>query len=171
MDKLILHNERTLPLTEAHLSPGQAGLLAGWGVFTTLRIYQGQPFEFHRHWHRMAHDATRLNLDMTYEEEAVRQGIVRLAAANHREEGMARVWFVRTSDPQEQFGATAAGCGQATAKGPQRISSFSPASSWLGPKLIASCSSRMPSSRPGFWRAQKCYPGRKTPSSQSAQRP
>jgi branched-chain amino acid aminotransferase len=95
MDSLILHNERTIPLTESHLSPGQAGLLAGWGVFTTLRIYQGQPFEFHRHWQRMARDAARLNLAMIYEEEAVRRNVVRLAEANHRDEGMARVWLVR----------------------------------------------------------------------------
>ena len=95
MDNLILHNERTIPLAEAHLSPGQAGLLAGWGVFTTLRLYEGQPFEFHRHWQRMARDAVRLNLAMIYEEEAVCRSIVRLAEANHRAEGMARVWFVR----------------------------------------------------------------------------
>ena len=95
MDSLVLHNERVIPLTEAHLSPGQAGLLAGSGVFTTLRIYDGQPFEFHRHWHRMARDAERLNLAMIYEEEAVRQSIVLLAEANRRDDGMARVWFVR----------------------------------------------------------------------------
>lgn len=95
MDNLILHNGQTVPLREAHLSPGQAGLLAGWGVFTTLRLYEGQPFEFHRHWQRMARDAERLNLAMIYREEKVHQGIVDLAAANGRHEGMARVWFVR----------------------------------------------------------------------------
>jgi branched-chain amino acid aminotransferase len=95
MDSLILHNERTMPLAESHLSPGQAGLLAGWGVFTTLRLYEGQPFEFHRHWQRMARDAARLSLAMIYEEETVRRNIVRLAEANRRDEGMARVWFVR----------------------------------------------------------------------------
>ena len=95
MDNLILHNRQTLPLREARLSPGQAGLLAGWGVFTTLRLYEGQPFEFHRHWQRMARDAERLNLAMIYDEQKVRQDIVDLAAANGRHEGMARVWFVR----------------------------------------------------------------------------
>lgn len=95
MDNLILHNERTIPVAEAHLSPGQAGLLAGWGVFTTLRLYEGQPFEFHRHWQRMARDAARLNLAMVHGEETVRQNIVRLAEENRRSDGMARVWFVR----------------------------------------------------------------------------
>ena len=53
MDSLIYHNDRIIPLTEARLSPGQMGLLMGWGVFTTLRIYQGVPFAFDRHWHRV----------------------------------------------------------------------------------------------------------------------
>lgn len=95
MDRLILHNDRVIPLAEAQLSPGQAGLLAGWGVFTTLRIYRGQPFEFHRHWERMARDAARLGIEMIYSESSVASGIVELARANHRPEGMARVWFVR----------------------------------------------------------------------------
>ncbi|HEV2424074.1 MAG TPA: aminotransferase class IV [Terriglobia bacterium] len=95
MDPLILHNGSLTPLAEARLSPGQAGLLAGWGVFTTLRIYRSQPFEFHRHWERMRRDATRLGIEMIYSESAVASSIVELARANQRPEGMARVWFVR----------------------------------------------------------------------------
>ncbi|HEV2381762.1 MAG TPA: aminotransferase class IV [Terriglobia bacterium] len=95
MDSLVLHNGRIVPLAEATLSPGQSGLLAGWGVFTTLRIYRGQPFEFHRHWLRMARDAARLSVDLIYSEGDVREQIVELARANRRLEGMGRVWFVR----------------------------------------------------------------------------
>jgi branched-chain amino acid aminotransferase len=95
MDRLILHNQRIIPLREARLSPGQAGLLAGWGVFTTLRIYRGQPFEFYRHWERMTRDASRLGIEMMYPESVVAAGIAELARGNHRPEGMARVWFVR----------------------------------------------------------------------------
>jgi branched-chain amino acid aminotransferase len=96
MDQLILHNNNIVPLADARLSPGQSGLLAGWGVFTTLRIYRGQPFRFHDHWERMSRDASRLGVDLTaFAEEAVRQAIVRLTGANQRLEGMGRVWFVR----------------------------------------------------------------------------
>lgn len=95
MDRLILHNDRVIPLNEAQLSPGQAGLLAGWGVFTTLRIYRGRPFEFHRHWERMTRDAARLGIGMIYGESDVAESIVKLARVNDRPEGMARVWFVR----------------------------------------------------------------------------
>ena len=95
MDPLIFHNDRITPLQEARLSPGQVGLLMGWGVFTTLRIYRGQPFGFERHWARMGRDATRLSVPFDYEEGRVREAIVELGRANQRLEGMARVSFVR----------------------------------------------------------------------------
>ena len=95
MDPLIFHNDRITPLQEARLSPGQVGLLMGWGVFTTLRIYRGQPFAFERHWARMGRDATRLSVPFDYEELRVREAIVELGRANQRPEGMARVSFVR----------------------------------------------------------------------------
>jgi branched-chain amino acid aminotransferase len=95
MDSLIFHNDRLIPLPEAHLSPGQMGLLMGWGVFTTLRIYAGRPFAFHRHWARMSRDAERLGMNLAYEQEAVRLAVTRLAEANNRPEGMARVSFLK----------------------------------------------------------------------------
>jgi branched-chain amino acid aminotransferase len=95
MDTLIFHNGRIIPLSEARLSPGQMGLLMGWGVFTTLRVYEGKPFAFDRHWARMSHDAERLGMSLGQEQEAVRQSVSKLAAANGRPEGMARVSFVK----------------------------------------------------------------------------
>ena len=95
MDTLIFHNGRIIPLSEARLSPGQMGLLMGWGVFTTLRVYEGKPFAFDRHWARMSHDAERLGMSLGQEQEAVRQSVSKLAAANRRPEGMARVSFVK----------------------------------------------------------------------------
>jgi len=95
MDQLIYHNDRILPLEKARLSPGQVGLLTGWGVFTTLRVYQGKPFAFERHWARMKRDALQLGVPLCYEEEAVRQAIVDLVSANQHPESMARVSFVK----------------------------------------------------------------------------
>lgn len=97
MDSLIYHNGRIVPLKDVHLSPGQVGLLMGWGVFTTLRVYRGLPFAFERHWKRMVRDAERLQLPVEYGEETVRRAVAELARANHRPEGMARVSFVKNS--------------------------------------------------------------------------
>ena len=91
MDSLIFHNDRIVPLEEVHLSPGQVGLLTGWGVFTTLRIYRGVPFAFERHWARMARDAERLEIELPYQYENVCRSLLDLAAVNQRREGMARV--------------------------------------------------------------------------------
>ncbi|PYV25954.1 MAG: class IV aminotransferase [Acidobacteria bacterium] len=95
MDPLILHNDCILPLQEARLSPGQVGLLMGWGVFMTLRIYRAQPFAFERHWARMGRDAARLGVTFDHDQKRVREAIVELARANQRPEGMARVSFVK----------------------------------------------------------------------------
>jgi len=95
MDSLIYHNDRQVPLSEARLSPGQMGLLMGWGVFTTLRIYDGFPFAFNRHWARMARDADRLGIRLDYQQAAVWEAIVKLAAANRRREATARLSFIK----------------------------------------------------------------------------
>ncbi len=71
------------------------GLLMGWGVFTTLRIYEGVPFAFDKHWQRMTHDAGRLGIENGYRQESVREAIVELAAANHRKECAARLSFIK----------------------------------------------------------------------------
>ncbi len=95
MDALVFHNDRIAPLREVRLSPGQVGLLMGWGVFTTLRIYRGIPFAFERHWARMTRDAARLEVSMPYAMDHVAATIRELARANSRPEGMARVSFVK----------------------------------------------------------------------------
>lgn len=97
IDNLIVHNREIIPLDEARLSPGQAGLLLGWGVFTTLRLYRGAPFEFERHWERMTRDAARLRVNAGLNSAEVLNLVVDLALRNERGEGMARVSFVRNS--------------------------------------------------------------------------
>lgn len=97
MDSLIIHNGRLLPLSEARLSPGQAGLLLGWGVFTTLRVYRGRPFAFESHWQRMSRDAKRLNVALPVTSSELSESIETLARKNQREEGTARVSFVRNA--------------------------------------------------------------------------
>ena len=98
MDRLIFHNDRLLPLEEAHLSPGQTGLLMGWGVFTTLRVYQGIPFALERHWARLIRDAGHLTMNLDgYSLPGLRQAVVELVRANQRPEATARVSFIKNS--------------------------------------------------------------------------
>ena len=95
MHSLVLYNDRIVPATEKILTPGQLGLLSGWGVFTTLRIYDGVAFEFERHWARMNKDARLMRVPMPHDREQVRGRIGELIRANHAENAVARMCIVR----------------------------------------------------------------------------
>lgn len=94
LHKFVHHNDRLVPLQEVRLSPGQAGLLNGWGVFTTLRIYGGRPFAFDRHWKRLIADADRLKVPVEFRAETVFEHLTKLIEANQVQEGCARIYFV-----------------------------------------------------------------------------
>ncbi len=94
MHKFVFHNDNLLPLEQVRLSPGQAGLLNGWGVFTTIRTYEGQPFAFERHWKRLTTDAHRIDLPMDQSEAQVRERLMELLRANEVVDGCARIYLV-----------------------------------------------------------------------------
>lgn len=94
MHKFVFHNDRLLPLEQVRLSPGQSGLLSGWGIFTTVRLYQGRPFAFERHWNRLSRDACRIELPFDFESAAVRSRLQQVISANGVNEGCARIYFV-----------------------------------------------------------------------------
>ncbi len=94
MHKYVFHNDRVLPLEKVRLSPGQAGLLAGWGLFSTMRIYDGQPFAFNRHWQRLVTDADRIQLPLKHDPDAVRASVADLLRANNLKNGCLRIYFI-----------------------------------------------------------------------------
>jgi len=88
------HNDRILPIEQVRLSPGQAGLLSGWGLFTTLRIFEGEAFAFERHWRRLEKDAARTGLPFPFEAAKVRVQLGELLRVNQVREGTARIYMV-----------------------------------------------------------------------------
>lgn len=92
--RFVFHNDRVLPLEEVRLSPGQAGLLNGWGLFTTIRIVEGIPFAFERHWKRLVRDAERTHCPFPFEQETVRAQLNEVLRANHVLEGCARIYAI-----------------------------------------------------------------------------
>src|ERR1700686_2283256 len=92
--RLIFHNDRIVPVDEARLSPGQAGLMNGWGLFTTTRIFQGEAFAYERHWRRLEKDARRIRLPFPFDPAEVRRHLGELLAANHVVEGTARIYLI-----------------------------------------------------------------------------
>jgi branched-chain amino acid aminotransferase len=91
----ILHNGRILPASEQVLSAGQVGLLSGWGVFTTIRVVEGIPFAFERHWARLTRDAALLHVMLPPDPEAVRRKLLELIETNQAYHCTLRLVIVR----------------------------------------------------------------------------
>jgi branched-chain amino acid aminotransferase len=94
LHRFVFHNTKLMPIEEARLSPGQAGLLNGWGLFTTLHIFDGIPFAFERHWKRLKKDAARTHCPFPFEAEKVRSYLAEVIEANHVREGCARIYAI-----------------------------------------------------------------------------
>lgn len=90
----LFHNDRLLPVEKVRLSPGQAGLLSGWGIFTTLRIVRGEAFAYERHWRRLEKDAAIIRLPMPYAPTKARIHLQEVIRANTVSEGCARIYLV-----------------------------------------------------------------------------
>jgi branched-chain amino acid aminotransferase len=89
-----MHNGKLVPIEQMRLSPGQAGLLSGWGLFTTLRIVEGIPFAYERHWARLQRDALRTHIPFPFDAEKVRAQVDELLHANQVKEGATRIYIV-----------------------------------------------------------------------------
>jgi branched-chain amino acid aminotransferase len=90
----IFHNDTLLPIDKVRLSPGQAGLLCGWGIFTTIRISGGEAFAYERHWRRLEKDAALIRLPLICSASKVREHLHEVIRANEVVEGCARIYFV-----------------------------------------------------------------------------
>lgn len=95
MHEHLLSNGEIRHISELLISPGQTGFMNGWGVFSTLRVYQGVLFAFHRHYQRMQRDAQLLRVPMDISSEALERWLLRLVEANGVKDGTLRVAIVR----------------------------------------------------------------------------
>ncbi len=95
MHRFLLHNEQILEASARTLAAGQVGLLSGWGVFSTLRVMDGVPFEWARHWERMKRDAAHLRIPFPADREWLETHLHALIEANHAYDATLRVYVVR----------------------------------------------------------------------------
>jgi branched-chain amino acid aminotransferase len=92
--RMVFHNDRLLPIEQVRMSPGQSGLLSGWGLFTTVRIIEGMPFAFERHWKRLQRDAERTHCPFPFEMDVVQLRLADVLRENRVREGCARVYMI-----------------------------------------------------------------------------
>lgn len=95
LHRYVLHNDQIQLVTDLALSPGQVGLLSGWGVFSTLRVADGVPFAWDRHWARIQRDAAHLHVALPQDSEAVRLKLLELIDANQAANCTLRLVIVR----------------------------------------------------------------------------
>src|SRR5579875_1423745 len=94
LHKFVFHNDKLLPIENVRMSPGQAGLLNGWGLFTTLHVFDGVPFAFERHWKRLERDSLRTHCPLPFDAEKVRGDLLEVIRANRVMEGCARIYAI-----------------------------------------------------------------------------
>lgn len=92
--RYVFQNEEVRPVEKTRWSPGQAGLVCGWGLFTTVRIVRGEAFAYERHWRRLEKDAALTRLPMPYSGAKVRVMLQETIRANQVKEGCARIYLV-----------------------------------------------------------------------------
>jgi 4-amino-4-deoxychorismate lyase len=77
----------------------EAVSLYGRGAFTTLAIYNRQPFLWTEHWARLTEHARRTGLDkLEFDEKGVRDLLARLIEVNKVKEGRARITLTATTE-------------------------------------------------------------------------
>src|SRR5580698_4945611 len=95
MHRLLLHNDEIRNAADAIVSPGQIGLMNGWGVFSTLRVYDGVMFEWDRHFARMKRDAAKVAVPFSIDSASLHERLTRLIDANNAFDAVLRVCIVR----------------------------------------------------------------------------
>ncbi len=95
MHRYLLHNDRVREASIASASAGQTGLMNGWGVFTTVRLEQGVPFAWPRHWARMTRDAALLRVPFPASDERMLAGVRALIEANGACDATLRIAVIR----------------------------------------------------------------------------
>jgi len=146
MHPVIYLNKTMVEATKARVAPVSSAMLYGRGVFTTLAIYNSEPFLWSKHWSRLAAHAGKLDIDHTgCTEKNVGEALRKLIAVNTVKQGRARVillarsgrdiWktklagakktdlLIMTGDPQR-----VSQHGLSLAVSPFRINTFSPTS-------------------------------------------
>jgi len=98
MHPVIYLNKSMVEATKARVAPVSSAMLYGRGVFTTLAIYNSQPFLWSKHWQRLTAHAKKLDVDYTgCTEKGVGDALRKLIAVNQVKDGRARVIMLARS--------------------------------------------------------------------------
>ena len=92
---MVYHNDRLIEVSDARVAPTLAGVLYGWGLFTTLRVYAGRVFAFEHHWERLLKSAEKARVPLGIDAAAMKQALGEIVAANAVKQGRARITILK----------------------------------------------------------------------------
>jgi branched-subunit amino acid aminotransferase/4-amino-4-deoxychorismate lyase len=95
MDRLIFHNEQIVEATEATVAATLAGVQYGWGIFTTLRAYNGKVFALDRHFERLVRHSEKARVPFQFNKEGAKRAINELIQANRLVNGRIRLTILK----------------------------------------------------------------------------
>jgi branched-chain amino acid aminotransferase len=95
MHRYLLHNGEIHETAARTISPGQTGFLNGWGIFSTIRVFDGVLFAFPRHYARMKRDAELMHVPFAPAPDELEDQLLRLVQANEAWNATLRVAVVR----------------------------------------------------------------------------
>jgi branched-chain amino acid aminotransferase len=87
-------NNREIFAENAFLPALSSAALYGRGVFTTVAVYNREPFQWKKHWERLIENSEKIRLDLSeYDEDNVKQNLVRVVEKNKLTHSRARLTF------------------------------------------------------------------------------
>lgn len=101
-DLQVFLNGELVPASMACVSIGDAGLLHGASVFTTMRAHRGQVFRFDQHLQRLGETVRVLNLRTDATVEVLRGAVAAVLAANELQEARVRITLTPGNVAAEQ---------------------------------------------------------------------
>ena len=98
MHEFVSLDSQIIRAREAVLPAISNAALYGKGVFTTVAMYDGEPFLWEKHWYRLTENAVRLGIDFTeLSESFLRNALDAIVAKNSVLNGRARITIFDTS--------------------------------------------------------------------------
>lgn len=83
---------------DAPIAATSAGTLLGWGVFTTIGVWNAKPFALDLHLQRLRHDAAKTRIEYSLDDETLAQAVQDVLAANDIVRGLARITITQCGD-------------------------------------------------------------------------
>ncbi|MBL8628874.1 MAG: aminotransferase class IV [Rhodospirillaceae bacterium] len=93
-------NGKLMDDAEAHIAPGDRGLLLGDGIFETIAVRKGQGKRLHAHLERLRRDGHAIGLDVPWPDTTLNALIERVAQENNLDDAVVRLTVTRGAGPR-----------------------------------------------------------------------